>query len=236
MKEKLSSKIRKSVRDTYDSIASEFDQTRQYKWHEFDYFAKLVNKNSKVLDLGCGNGRLYDVLKEKKVDYTGVDQSSGMIEKARENHPGVSFEVGDMADLNFPDQSFDVLFSVASFHHLPGRPLRKQSAAEMRRLLKKNGILILTVWNLFQWKYFSSFLLSFASSVIHLGTKTSWNDLWIKWGHSGHKRYYHAFLPAELRRLFDRRHWKIEEMYFTKKGTRVNFLRSFNICLIARKK
>ncbi len=236
MKEKLSTKIRHLVRETYDAIASEFDQTRQHKWLEFDYFSDLIKKKSKVLDLGCGNGRLYDVLKEKHIDYIGIDQSSGMIETARCNHPEVQFKISDMVDLDFPDHSFDALFSIASFHHLPGKPLRKRAVKEMHRILKKDGLVILTVWNLFQWKYIINLLSSVAIFLIHFGFKTAWNDLWIKWGNSGQRRYYHAFLPRELKRLFDVKHWKIEELYFTKKGSRVNFLRSFNICLIVRKK
>jgi ubiquinone/menaquinone biosynthesis C-methylase UbiE len=234
MRNKFITIIRNNLQKTYDDISEEFDQTRKIQWPEFEYFKKFVKNNAQILDLGCGNGRLYDALGEKKVDYTGLDTSSSLIDKARLNFPDAKFKLGDMADLDFPDDYFDIVFSIASFHHIPGKKLRKHVVYEMNRVLKPNGILIVMVWNLFQWKYIKEFLGSLFSFIIHFGLKYSWNDLWIKWGDYPIKRYYHAFLPRELQDSFQNR-WKIEELYFVKKGTRVKFWQSYNICLIARK-
>lgn len=239
MRVKTSDKIRQQVKETYSEIADEFDQTRQNPWLEFLHFLEYIENGDKVLDLACGNGRLYDLLKEKNVDYLGVDNNKALLEKARKNFPEAIFQIGDMVDLDFPDNNFDALFCIAAFHHIPGKKLRQKAAREMHRVLKKNGVVILTTWNLFQWKYLKNFLKSIGSSVIHLGFKNAWNDLWIKWGKSGYNRYYHAFLPGEFKSYFPARGkkgWKIEEFYFVRKGSRVKFWRSFNICLIARKK
>lgn len=236
MRKKHTNKIRDLVKKAYDSIASEFDQTRKVQWPEFHEFLEYVENDVKVLDLGCGNGRVYDLLKSKDVDYLGIDNSSGLIDRARENYPKARFEIGDMVDLDLPDNSFDIIFSIASFHHIPGKKLRKQAVKEMHRVLKKDGILILTVWNLFQWKYLKCLMASILSFILHLGLKYSWNDLWIKWGKHPIKRYYHAFLPSELIRCFEDRRWKIEKFYFTHKGSKVKFWQSFNLCLILRNK
>ncbi len=235
MRKKHIEKIRGQVRKTYDVIASEFDQTRKTQWLEFQHFLEYVENNVKVLDLGCGNGRLYDSLKDKKIDYLGVDNNSVLLEKARQNFPDATFQLGDMVDLNLPDKSFDVVFCIASFHHIPGRKLRYRAVSEIHRVLKADGILVLTAWNLFQWKYLPALLRSVFSFVLHLGLKYAWNDLWIRWGNHPVKRYYHAFLPSELLRYFKNKKWKIEESYFVRKGTQVKFWRSFNLCLIARK-
>ena len=242
MRKKYTKTIREQVKQTYGEIASEFDQTRKAPWQEFQHFLKYLGKNDKVLDLGCSNGRLYDFLKDKKVDYLGVDNNSVLLEKARENFPEAKFQLGDMVDLELSDKSFDVIFCIATFHHIPGRKLRRHAVSEMHRMLKRNGILILTVWNLFQWKYFSALLRSIFSFILHIGLKYAWNDLWVKWGSHPVKRYYHAFLPEEFRRYFKNKNlpagkqgWKIEEFYFVRKGSRVKFWRSFNICLIVRK-
>jgi ubiquinone/menaquinone biosynthesis C-methylase UbiE len=235
MRKKHVDKIRQQVKETYSSIAGEFDQTRKNLWLEFEHFLDYVKSDSKVLDLGCGNGRLYSLLKEKKVDYLGVDNNEALLKKARENFPDAEFKIGDMVSLDLPDESFDVVFSIAAFHHIPGKKLRHQVTKEMHRVLKPDGILILTVWNLFQWKYFWDFLRAILLSIFHLGLKYSWNDLWIRWGSHHAKRYYHAFLPRELKKYF-RRDFKIEEFYFVKRGSRVKFWKSYNICLIFRKK
>lgn len=235
MRKSSSDKIRQKVIETYSEIADEFDQTRQNPWLEFLHFMEYVDTNSKVLDLACGNGRLYDLLKEKKVDYLGIDNNAKLLEKAKKNFPEATFQIGDMVDLDLPDNTYDAILCIAAFHHIPGRKLRQKSADEMHRILKKNGVVILTAWNLFQWKYIKNFFKSIGSTIIHLGFKNAWNDLWIKWGKSGHNRYYHAFLPNEFKKYF-KKGWKIEEFYFVRKGSRVKFQRSFNICLIATKK
>ena len=141
----------------------------------------------------------------------------------------------DMTDLDLKDGSFDLVFCIAAFHHIPGRRLRTRSVKEMHRVLKPDGVLILTVWNLFQWKYFKNLLSAILSFVFHFGLKYNWNDLWIKWRSEGLKRYYHAFLPGELLGYFKAKQWKIEEFYFVRKGSRVKFWRSFNLVIIARK-
>lgn len=235
MHKKYSDKIRELVKHAYDAIASEFDQTRKSQWLEFQHFLEYVENHVKVLDLGCGNGRLYDLLKDKKVDYLGLDNNSTLLEKARSNFPAAKFQLGDMVDLDMSDESFDVVFSIASFHHIPGRKLRRRAVGEMHRVLRSDGILILTVWNLFQWKYLAPLMRSVFFCIVHLGLKYAWNDLWIKWGRHPVKRYYHAFLPRELLHYFKSNDWKIEDFYFVKKGSRVKFWRSFNLCLIVRK-
>lgn len=235
MRKKLTEQIRAQVNKAYEAISDEFDQTRKNKWFEFEYFSEYIKPRSKVLDIGCGNGRLYEILEAKKIDYLGIDNSQALIEKAKINFPEARFEYGDMVHLDLSDNNYDVIFSIASFHHIPGKKLRQETADGINRVLKPEGILILMVWNLFQWRYLRPLLISITSFICHLGLKYAWNDLWIKWGDNRLKRYYHAFLPKELLKYFQNGNWKIEELYFSKKGNRVKFLSSFNICLIVKK-
>jgi len=229
--------VSESVKQAYSAIASEFDQTRQQPWPEFQHFLAYVRHGSKILDLGCGNGRLARLLTDKDVDYFGVDHNSALLEKARAAHPSARFELMDMADLSaLPEGGFDMVFNIAAFHHLPGKKIRRHATLEIHRILKDDGVLILTVWNLFQWKYIKPLFRSVLSCLLHFGFKYAWNDLWIKWGNYPLKRYYHAFLPKELSHYFPSDLWELEEFYFTKKGNRVPFWRSFNAVLIVRKK
>ena len=235
MRKKIVDEIRQGVVESYEAIAGEFDQSRTRPWPEFEGFSPFVHSGDKILDLGCGNGRLFEILKSKPVDYLGVDNNSALIEKARLRFPEAEFQLCDMVDLELPDHCFDVVFSVAAFHHIPGPALRAKALRQIHRVLKDNGILILTVWNLFQWRYVRAWAFSLISFVIHLGFKCAWNDLWIAWGNFPLKRYYHAFLPSELLRVFPENEWAIEDFYFTRKGSRVKFWQSYNLCLVARK-
>lgn len=236
MKKSHSQHILKSVKEAYSEIASEFNQTRKTQWNEFNDFMKYLKKDDRVLDLACGNGRLYELIKVKTSKYIGVDNNKKLLEHAKSNYANVNFQLMDMQKLNFEDKSFDIVYQIASFHHLPTKKLRKECILEIHRVLKDNGILIVTVWNLFQKKYFKLLLLSVFLWIIHLGLKYSWNDFWVKWGNYEKKRYYHAFLPSELLRYFNKKKWLIKDFYFVKKGRRVSFLKSFNICLIVQKK
>lgn len=153
-------KIIEKTRDDYNLIAPHFDVTRKYPWEEFSEFKKYIRGEEEILDLGCGNGRLVSFLnKITKVRpllqgsdpcnrYVGLDISEEIIKTARKNHPNFKFLVGDFLNLPFPDDTFDIIFSIASFHHIPSTELRLEALKEMKRVLKKDGIILMIVWNL----------------------------------------------------------------------------------------
>jgi len=236
VEKKFIQEITDKVKASYSQFAGEFDQTRRQQWPEFDYFLAYTRKHAKVLDLGCGNGRLSDFLKPKEVSYLGIDHNSQLLEHARKNFPDAKFQLDDIMDLKLEEEAFDNIFCIAAFHHIPTKKMRRKVLADLEKAIKPDGILILTVWNLFQLKYWAPMLKAVLKSLLTLGLKGAWNDLWIKWGDYPIKRYYHAFLPAELQGLFSSKAWEIEEFYFTRKGKRVRWVRSFNFVLIARKK
>lgn len=238
MRKKHADHIRREVKHVYNEIAKEFSGTRKEQWKEFQYFIEIIEKEEnieKVLDLGCGNGRLYGLLQDYKFDYLGADQSAELIKQAKQNFPEAEFKVADMLDTKLPKEHFDIIFSIAAFHHIPGKKLRKKAVQEMHHLLKKDGLLILTTWNIFQWKYLPNILKAVFSFIFHLGFKYAWNDLWIKWAHHPRKRYYHAFLPGEFKSYFDKSHWKIEDFFYVRKGVKTSFWKCFNICITLRK-
>ncbi len=228
--------ITQKVMRSYEAIASEFNQTRRRQWPEFDHFVTYCKSEAKVLDLACGNGRFFEVLAAKKPDYLGVDHNSKLLEKAQENHPEAKFKLADMTLLDLPEDHFDNVYCIAAFHHIPTRKMRLKVLSDIHRSMKKDGVFIMTNWNLLQKKYVKEVLQSTLKMIVSFGLKGLWNDLWIKWGDYPLKRYYHAFLPSELKRLLRDDLWHIEEFYFTKKGKRVSFFRSFNLVTIVRKK
>ncbi len=88
--------------------------------------ARLVPDGARVLEVGCGPGRLSILLaREHGLDVTGLDLDRAMIERARANarrsanrdERRPSFLVGDVASLAFPDASFDLVVSTLSMHH-----------------------------------------------------------------------------------------------------------------------
>lgn len=69
----------------------------------------------RILDLGCGTGDLANRLAASKVNVVGVDNSSRMIQQAKNKFPDILFSVEDATTLKYKDE-FDAVFSNATLH------------------------------------------------------------------------------------------------------------------------
>ena len=94
-----------------------YDQQHSYV---YEYGADLLEllqpaPGERILDLGCGNGRLTSRIAEAGAEVIGIDQSPEMIEAAQRDFPAIRFALADAADFTFPFQ-FDAVFSNAALH------------------------------------------------------------------------------------------------------------------------
>jgi ubiquinone/menaquinone biosynthesis C-methylase UbiE len=188
----ISHRIVQQVKKTYSAIAEEFDATRKAPWPEFKAINSIIKKfkgHVKILDIGCGNGRLFHYLKGQRISYVGIDNNRKMLSLAKQkilNKDKAKFRLAEMTRLPFPDHSFDLVCCIAALHHLPTPKLQLKALKEMRRVCKKNGFCIITVWNLWQPKY-----KKFIQSKNH--------HAWIPWGNKKSiQRFYYAFTKKEL--------------------------------------
>jgi len=108
-----------------------------------------LQPGEQVLDVGCGTGTLALIAKERVgragrvvgVD-PGKEQIARALKKAARRHVSIEFQVGVIEQLPFPDQTFDVVFSTLMMHHVP-HPLKRQGLAEIARVLKPGGRLVI---------------------------------------------------------------------------------------------
>lgn len=108
-----------------------------------------LQPGEQVLDVGCGTGTLaIEVARRigRAGHVAGIDPSTEQIARAcskavRRNLP-IDFQIGVIEQLAFPDQTFDVVFSTLMMHHLPA-PLKRQGLAEIARVLKPGGRLVI---------------------------------------------------------------------------------------------
>jgi len=106
-------------------------------------------ENIRMLDVGCGTGSLavQCLRRHSQVEsVVGLDMSENMIAKARDKAERlrldgrVCFVIGDAEQLQFEDNSFDVVTCCNSFHHYPHQD---RAVAEMFRVLAPGGRIIL---------------------------------------------------------------------------------------------
>ena len=93
---------------------------RHMKYH--DFFTNRINKDDRVIDIGCGIGAVaYDVA-QVAAQVVGVDFNAGNIKTARERyqHPHLEFRVGDALE-TLPDEKFSAVILSNVLEHLPGR-------------------------------------------------------------------------------------------------------------------
>lgn len=138
------------VRRAYDAVAEDYaarlPDTRAETPRDLalvDAFADLVGTadGARILDAGCGTGRMSRYLAARGCHVEGVDLSPRMIEMARRDGDGQVFTVGSLADLPFPDDHFaGVLLWYSIIHTPPAGQARV--FAEASRVLRPGGHLL----------------------------------------------------------------------------------------------
>ncbi len=128
-----------------DFLTAKYDFVHEMvKWSGVD----KLPQGTTVIDVGCGIGGSSRILaKDYGFNVTGVTISPKQVQRAQELTPeGVDakFKVDDALALSFPDNSFDVVWSIEAGPHMPDKA---KYAQEMMRVLKPGGILVVADWN-----------------------------------------------------------------------------------------
>ncbi len=198
-------KLLKVVQNNYQTIAQDFNVTRHKEiWLEIRRVAAGVKSGDRILDLGCGNGRLLEALKEKQIEYLGIDNSPELIKLAQENYPN-RFLVHDIVELKqLVDNNFDYIFCLAVLQHIPSTALKVEVLREIKKKLKPNGQIIISNWNLWQGKHRKLVYKAYFKKIIGRSS-LGWGDILFFWKNSAgeeiSQRYYHAFTKKELMQL-----------------------------------
>lgn len=111
----------------------------------FQYFSDIMhsNKQLKVLDLGCGDGRFTSFLGEF-ADTDAIELSEKAVETAKKNHPHVNFFQGSALDFEFEVEKYHVVISQEVIEHIEDQEGYMEVCS---RVLKKGGYLIMTTPN-----------------------------------------------------------------------------------------
>jgi ubiquinone/menaquinone biosynthesis C-methylase UbiE len=109
----------------------------------------LAPQRARVLDVGCGDGASLWLLMRlgfEAGNLHGVDLLESRIAGARARHPLVHFDCADATRLPFEDDSFDLVMESTMFIHATDEVLARKIAAEMIRVTKPGGTLLISDW------------------------------------------------------------------------------------------
>ncbi len=131
------------VRAMFDRIAGVYDVMNSvmtaglhHRWRRRAIDLAGVGPGSRVLDVATGTGDLAIEAASRGAEVIGSDFSEGMLARAREKAPGITFEQGDALALAYPDDAFDactVGFGARNFADLD------RGLSEMARVVRPGG-------------------------------------------------------------------------------------------------
>ena len=107
--------------------------------------AAEVKQGAKFLDAGCGSGGASHLADMCGAKVTGLDASQAMIEIAKQRISSGDFHVGDLEELPFDDEIFDISFAANSLMFTT-EPLN--AIKELKRVTVPDGRVVIGVWGL----------------------------------------------------------------------------------------
>jgi SAM-dependent methyltransferase len=143
--------MNEDLQSSYDRVAEDYAEhfhdemeKKPFDRKMLDWLAEKVGALGIICDMGCGPGQVARYLHDHGVKACGVDLSTAMVERARALHPEISFQQGDMLALaEVADNSYGGMAAFYSIIHIH-RPSLIQALLELKRVLRPDGVLLLT--------------------------------------------------------------------------------------------
>ncbi|WP_250036077.1 class I SAM-dependent methyltransferase [Paractinoplanes maris] len=102
----------------------------------------MLPRGARVLDAGCGTGRLGGYLADAGHDVVGVDLDPALIAEAQRNHPGARWLAGDLSELDRPER-FDLIVSAGNVMTFVAPSTRVEILRRCGRHLAEGGRLVI---------------------------------------------------------------------------------------------
>lgn len=143
----IDDKIKENLKLSYDERVDyrEKREVQPWKISEINKILDYFEKESKVnlLDLGSGPGKQGRIFKDNGIDVTCIDISEEMVQACKTKSLK-AYEM-DFYNLNFENESFDVVWSMNTLLHVPKNSIDKV-LSNIKRILKPNGICYIGIY------------------------------------------------------------------------------------------
>lgn len=173
------------------------DQRYTLEPYILDFARFKETRGLRLLEIGVGLGADHQQFAEAGADLWGIDLTERAIEHTRQRLAAFGLKsnlaVGDAENLDFPDESFDLVYSWGVLHHSPDTP---KAIAEVWRVLKCGGrasIMIYHKWSLI------GFMLWVRYALVELRPWLTLNQIYARYLESPGTK---AYSVAEARKLF----------------------------------
>jgi SAM-dependent methyltransferase len=210
----------------YQTFSTQFSDTRMRIQPGVRRILESIDPESKILDLGCGNGELARVLHDQEFrgTYLGVDFSKELLDVARKGVAGndnFRFVQGSIADpgwqaaLGTQLQAYDVVLSFAALHHLPGKETHRQILHAVRNLLTSEGRFIHSNWQFLNSERLRKRIHPW-SEIGLSDADVDPGDYLLDWRRGGFGlRYVHHFNEDELNALAAETGFSVSETFYS---------------------
>ncbi|OUS08170.1 hypothetical protein A9Q96_01520 [Rhodobacterales bacterium 52_120_T64] len=102
-----------------------------------------VEAGTRYLDVGCGAGMAAAIAANRGAEVSGIDAAEELLAVARTRSPDADFQHGDIEELPYSDNSFDVVTGFNSFQYA-GNPVA--ALTDARRVTKTGGAVLIVTW------------------------------------------------------------------------------------------
>jgi len=208
-------KVLKDVMEIYEEIAEDYVAKRRKPWSPLLSRLDTLPTPSLILDAGSGGGRHALPLANRGMEVVCLDFSKALLNTAKQlvKRATVHLVRGDLRCLPFKHNSFNAVVNIAALHHLPTSRLRLEALQEALRTLRKEGLLLVSVWSRRQLRFFWPLIKGFFAKL--RGRLFEYGDVEVPWRYRGevYLRFYHLFTCSELRKLIEQAGFKMVEVY-----------------------
>lgn len=198
-------------REFYTQFAHSFAQSRSAARVNLELIMPYVGDGVKVLDVGCGNGRLAKRLDDEHfgLHYVGVDASPQLIALARAVTLKRVSATLCLADVTAPKWTtalrehapFDLTLAFAVLHHIPSFDLRCRVLRDIHGLLRADGVLVMSNWQFTHSERLKNKVVSFRTLDID-ERELEAGDALLDWKRDGAGvRYVHLLTRDEVQSL-----------------------------------
>ncbi len=213
-------------RKFYSQFSADFSDSRSSERFNIEPFRKYLANDIRLLDAGCGNGRLAGTLERAgfSLDYVGIDGSAELISFAQKKNAALKnvraeFRVVDLTTRGWHNElqdasPFDMSVSLAVLHHIPSFELRTNVLQEIRALLKPRGIFVMSNWQFLNNERLRKKIVPW-EMVATSDSRLETNDYLLDWKRGGvGYRYVHLVDEKEVEQLANASDFQVVEQFY----------------------